>query len=57
MINTEEFQKKTKQSLKDSLAYSRKLIDRFDPDYEDIQGRKSCTEFLNELEDAIEGVE
>lgn len=56
MINQKEFKKKTVMALKDSLNFSRELMDRFDPDFEDIEGRREATFLINELKAAIEEV-
>ena len=53
MINVNEFEKKTFAALLDSVNYSRRLLDRFDPDYNDIEGRKQCMAILNDIEDAL----
>ena len=57
MINVEEFERQTIRGLMNSLSFSREVIDRLDPNYEDIEGRKKCVSLLSELKDCIEGEE
>ena len=55
MINNEEFEKNTIAALLKSLNYSMSLLDRYDPDYEDIEGRKQASALIKELREVIKG--
>ena len=55
MINYELFEKKTIDALLNQLNYSASLLDNFDPNYEDIEGRKQASELIRDLREAIKG--
>ena len=48
-INVNEFKRKTIEGLHKNLAHSKDLLERFDPDYQDVAGRKASMAFLKEL--------
>ena len=55
MINNEEFEKNTVAALLKSLNYSMARLDYYDPDYEDIEGRKQASALIKELREVIKG--
>ena len=53
MINREQFKHNLKRSLISATDYSRKVVDKIDPDYDDIEGRKWAKKLIDEWEQSI----
>ena len=55
MINNEQFEKDTINALLKTLNYSMVKLDHYDPDYDDIEGRKQASALVKELREVIQG--